>query len=281
MECLATVVSQKFILVAVDSRYHIQIDNLRIESSKAKKVFGINDQNLLSIVGNPYRATDVSKFVSRMKQLKENLSFEEINADIENIFNTANTDINSDFTDIIDALPQFYEQNGNIDPKKLFEYFKDDPAKLSLAKDTILTMKGGLDAIAQILLFSWDQDVRRTIISHHISMGHSMHSSVFFEDMLPNQIYVRCLKGSKVDQELEVKLSNEFSPFVKDGWLDTDQNLSAIIKKSKEVLEEAIKHMTPFEGVPNVIFYELSHQTDFKFKHPNIELKDINYNRVR
>jgi hypothetical protein len=282
MESIGYIINRNFILIAVDTNYETAFQGISLTMNRAKKVHKLNDHNAISTIGNPYKITDINKYVLKLNELGQTYNFEKIIEDLNDVFGSSRTDISKGLRELADLLPKFYNEDGYVKTKELFEFLKDKPEYISLLKDTISTVNNSHPGLTQIIVFSWDKENLRTRLGHFVSIGQNLKGSEL-TDMLPNVVYTRFSSATIKPEEttkIEQELSQHMITLVQGEW-DTDLKLTnRVIAKGKDVLIEGLKKINPYMTEPNVVFYELSQRTNFMFTEPSVDLKKIEYNRL-
>lgn len=281
MESIAYLINRHFTLVAVDTNFLIEISGREIQMTQVKKAYKLNDHNLISIIGNPYKITDILKYVLKLSELGHNGNFDEIIEDIKNVFNTSKYELSEVLRVLSDILPEFCDDSGVVQSEKLFEYLKDKPEYKAILQDTISSMSNSHPALTQVLVFGWDTSLKLNRLALFVLLGQNLIDNQSNE-MLPDTVYIRFLSAT-LDPTETIKLGNElvkkFTSIITPSW-DTDkEKVIEVIEKGKQVLSEGLKKITPYGIEPNIVFYELSERTNFNFEEPKDYLIKIQYNR--
>lgn len=282
MESIAYLINRHFTLVAVDTHYLTEFAGIKIQMNQAKKLYKLNDHNLISVIGNPYKITDIFKYVLKLNELGHNGNYDKIVEDLNDVFNTSKTEISKGLRELSDILPRFYNDSGYVKTEELFEYLKDKPEYIAILQDTLSSMNNSHPALTQVLVFGWDTSVKLTRLAHFVSLGQNLTGNQLNE-MLPDFVYTRFASATLDPAEttkLESELVQQLTPIVTPGWDIDKEKIAEVIEKGKQVLTEGLKKITPYQIEPNIVFYELSERTNFKFEEPKDDLKKIEYNRT-
>ncbi|WP_299365894.1 hypothetical protein [Winogradskyella sp.] len=283
MDSIAYMINRKFILVAVDTNYETQLGDISLKMNRAKKVYKLNNNNLIAVIGNPYKITDIYKYVLKLSELGHNESYEKIIEDLNNVFNSSKIKIVDGMKELTTLLPKFYNETGHIKTDELFEHLKEKPELISILKDTISSINNDMPALTQVMVFSWIPEKIKTSFAHLISLGQNLTGNELNE-INPEMIYTR-LSSSTVKPTETTKIENELnkkiSPLLYPNWYNDLEGVQNIINKGKEILADGLKRISPYSTEPNVVFYELSNMTNFIFVEPKLKLKKIEYNRSK
>lgn len=281
MESIAYLINRNFILIAVDTNYETEVNGIKIKLNRAKKAYKLNDNNLIAVIGNPYKITDIYKYILKLNELGQNESYNQIVEDIKDVFNSSKIDITEGLTELTKLLPMFYDNSGYVKTNELFEKLKEKPELISILKDAIPSINNSMPALTQILVFGWLPELGKTNMANFISLGQNLTGSDSIE-MNSDFVYIRLASSSvdsSVTSNIEQELVKELSPLLQSGWDKNNDITNSVIEKGKEILSEGLQQICPYTTEPNIIFYELSYRTDYRFIEPELELSKIEYNR--
>lgn len=282
MESIGYIVSKNFIFIAVDTNYETEFGGLSLTMNSAKKVYKLNDRNAICVIGNPYKVSDIHKYILKLNELGQNSDYDKILEDLNDVFNSSKTDISKGLRELSELLPKFYNETGYVKTEELFAYLKDKPEYISILQDTISSMNNSHPGLTQVLVFSWDKVFNKSRLAHFVSIGLNLTGNELNE-MQDGLVYMRLASATvdpKETTKLESELVQKFTPLLQAGWNEDIEQTIAIINKGKEVLSEGLNRITPYKNQPNIVFYELSSRTNFIFTEPDVELKKIVYNRT-
>ena len=280
MESIAYLVNREFVIVAVDTNYQLEAEKLTVTMTKAKKVYRLNDHTLISVIGNPYKVTDVMKYVLKLCELGHAGNFEDLLEDLQDVFNSATQSATSIMEELNDMIPKLVNEDGNVDTNELIEKFKDKPAHQAMIKDALVGMKTNFFAFAFLIVLGFDDDNRIVRMAPFASIGNNMFGE---EKELPEDaVYLKYNSATMHPLEtttMEQELAMELSPILVEGWNRDQLQMNAVKEKGRELLAQGLRRMTPYKTTPNIVYYELSADTGFVFQEPDVELHEIKYNR--
>lgn len=283
MESIGYIANRNFILIGVDTNYETEHGGFALTVDCAKKVYKLNDHNAICVIGNPYKVSDIHKYILKLNELGQNWTYEKIIEDLNDVFNSSKTDISKGFKELSELLPNFYSKTGFVKTEELFAYLKDKPEYISILQDTISSINNSHAGLSQVLIFSWDTTLQKSRLAQYVSIGLNLTGNELNE-MQPGLIYARFASATVDPREttkLESELVQQFTSLLQIGWDEDVEKIKIAIDKGKTILAEGLSRITPFKGKPNIVFYELSSQTNFIFSEPDIKLKEIVYNRTK
>lgn len=281
MEGIGYVVTNNFILIAVDTNLIATIgenhDKLKLQFNNIRKVYKISDTTAISIIGLPHKISDIYKYVLSIKNSDK--SFDAVDGDLKFIFNSNLESILAQISKVASVIKNFTDENDVLDKDKFFEYFADDHELLKIAKESLALIESNTELGTRIFLFSYENG--KNIFGNYISIANNLQGNKI-DDIPKDNIYL-VLASAKEKNETVLNLQNQslekLKPFMLENWENTRESEINLKNKAKEVLEEALIKLTPFDLTPNIVFYELSKETDYIFVEPNIKLIDINFDR--
>ncbi len=249
MESIAYIINRHFTLVAVDTNYMINSKDIKVLLTQVKKVYKLNDYNLVSVVGNPYKSTDIFKYLLKLNELGYDGDYENILEDINDVFNSSKTEITKGLRELSNIISRFDDGSDNIKIEELFEHFKDKPEYIAILEDAISSMDNNHSALANILVFGWDASIKKTRLANFTSIGHNLTGTQL--EMVPDFIYIRLASAnlhpnetSKIENELVQRLSSILTT----GWDVDKDKIEEVILKGKEIIIEGLKKITPYES---------------------------------
>jgi hypothetical protein len=281
MESIGYAVSNKFILIAVDTKLELNIrgnsgEKTIINIDNARKVYKISDTTAISITGLPHKISNIFKYILSIKNSDK--SYDSVVEDLESIFNMDGEKAKEQIEQVQSAIPRFVDSDGVIEQDKLFNHFKDDPDLLLLAKESISLMQSGGKLGTNIFLFSHENG--RNFFGKYISMAFNLIGSKQ-EVIAKDNIYF-CLDSAKIKPDdvriLEGECLKQIQPHIIADWEENKENEKVLKEKARELLIDALTQLSPFKLTPNIIVYELSDETDNIFSEPEMKLRDIEIN---
>jgi len=174
MESVAYLINRNFILVAVDTHYISELGGIKLKMDNAKKVYKLNDHNLISLIGNPFKVTDIFKYILKLNELGHNGTYDQIIEDLTNVFNSSKTEMTKGMRELADILPKFSDETGYLKTEELVAYLKGRPEYIAILNDTISSMNNSVPALTQVLVFGWDVLLRKTRLAHYVSLGQNL-----------------------------------------------------------------------------------------------------------
>jgi hypothetical protein len=176
----------------------------------------------------------------------------------------------------------------SADPERLKSeleaYFEKKPEAMNLAMDIIAPFRDPRPALTQVLLFGWDEKLERVRQIHLLAPGNNLISiGGGEEELLPGALYTRLVsfefKRDEETRRISQEVNDAISSLLTPEWDDDNQHIDLVIDQAIESLTAAYTSLTPYKAKqPDVVFYELSHRTNFKFQEPDIKLTGIQFN---
>lgn len=281
MESIAYLASSKFIIVAVDTIYETQFHNISIKLNDAQKAYKLSDSNLVSVIGNPYKITDIYTYLNKLTELGQNRSFEEVINDLNDVFNTSRQGFANQINDLRSMLPQFQNEKDEVDVEKMKVALTERPDLVSILEDALHSLNAEETSITQLFVFGWNDVDSLPKIANFISIGNRLEGATFTE-FLPGQVFVRFASATaqaettrKIEQEAVEQLNVLLFP----GWDAEENSINKIIMEGKQILARGLAKISPYNTAANVVFYELDEKSKFAFQEPKIKLRKIIYNR--
>ncbi len=281
MESLGYVVTNNFILIAVDKNLEITIgeadQQLRLTLTDAKKVYRISDETAISIIGIPHKITDIYKYILSIQNT--NKTYDAVEGDLQFIFNSNHEKLIENIRTLSALIPRFNDGNGVLKQEDLFKHLENEPELLQIAKESI-TLQNSQTQVTTISLFGRENG--KNVFGIYMALGFSIigrkqpsipHDNVFFG-----------LQNIKTSQEkikeLEDNCKLKVSPFIIEGW-ETDKQLEEnLYNECKAQLKSAVASLTPYKTTPQIIFYELNSNTNFIFEEPPDKLREVKFTRA-
>jgi len=281
MESLGYIVTNKFIILAVDSKlefaYGENDETTKIHFENVRKVHKISNTTTISILGSPFKITDLYKYILGLKNSDK--SFDTIIEDLESIFNYNLKDFVEKVEQVKKVIPKYQDENGVLDQEKLLKHFEKNDALLLIAKDLIELINSSTFTGAQIFLFTNENG--QNYFGKYISFGANISGKK--SPLLKNNNFYFGLESSIIDPKVIEKLKeekiSELKSEIDEDWELSDELIMKFKIKVKQILKEALTKLSPFNSRPNIIFYELSDETKNIFIEPDLKLNNINFNR--
>lgn len=280
MDGLGYIISNKFIVIAADTNLILTVDDGPFETAVAEKVHRINDDVFISIIGDPYKISDVQLFTDILNELRPGESYDEIAENIKSTFKLTNSEFDPNTVESLKkrVLSIYKEGDSEAEVKaKLLALLEDDPDTQAFTQDALSLNETGLRSPTTILLFGIDRPSLSTRASKSLLIGHYLKGS----EMLPinkDSVILEVLNStqrSNYNQQLSIDLLKELQPFIVAGWEDSNELTALLMEAGKKLLKKGIGTLNPFTTIPNIVFYELSADTDYQFKEPDLQLKRI------
>jgi hypothetical protein len=272
MDSLAYMVHRNFVLVAVDTHFDYEIDGKKLHSSNAKKVYKLNDHHLISVIGDPQKISHIYRYVLSLKQ--HNKSFHSIIEDLNDAFNDYDVNVKEALAEFLRIIPRFYDQQGHFRMEELTEYLKPRPEMISLLSDIILSA-GSDKPLTTICLFAWEKDRMLLALLH--SMGNFFINTA--DSNLPKDTIEISFESLSLtrnqSQQIIAEAKEELNLLLLPGWENNHETVNKVLDHGKETLAHGLKKINQNSTEPNVIFYELSPRTSYKFIEPDIKLENV------
>lgn len=278
MESLAYLINRHFTIIAVDTHYQMPLGDSVFKIPNAKKVYKLNDTNLIAVIGNPVKTTNVNKYILKLNEYGHNQTFDEIVADVNDVFNTTKTNLIDNLKHIVDVLPQYYNEAGEVKLTDLANSFKEKPELISVLNDALLALNDSSTALTQVMVFGWDLEDLKCKVAHLVSMGDNLFgndNNLLAEDFIYIKFATSDLEISKKTKDIEAEAIQKFNNFLIPGWDNDNDKVQEIIELGKTILQDGIRQICPYKEEPNIIFYELSPNTNSHFIEPDIHLTKI------
>jgi hypothetical protein len=279
MESLGYILSNKFIVVAADTNFVFTASQLTFNANNIKKAYRLNDQLLISVIGEFHKITDIYTYILKLNELGHNKSFDETVENLGSAFGLSpNIDIDG-IKSLVELTPEFMDANGVVNTTAFLEHLASNPDLQALLKDTFDLHLSGLNVPTSVLLFGFDNESIR--MGKYLVVGNHL-KSLEIQPIPKDNIFIgfssSTIKSEETDK-LEEELIKELQPLMINEWENSPEITKDLINAGKKKLEKGLKTLTPFKKEPNIVFYELSADTKFKFQEPSIDLKKINFKR--
>lgn len=281
MESIAYLINRKFVLIAFDTNYIADFGGSTVDLKLIKKAYKLNDHNLISVIGNPYKTSDIFNYVLKLNELGHNGSFEKIIEDLDDVFNSAKTEVVDDLEELTKLLPHFYDDSGNVNITDLFEQIKKKPQLVSLLQETISSSNQKHPAMTQVFVFGWDKELEIVKMNQIISVGQKL-TYIPIQEYQKDFVYIRFASSTLNPNDtvnIEHELVQKLTPYLTEGWDSDFEQTDTLINVAKEVLVEGLKKICPYEREPNIVFYELSSRTNYVFEEPEQDLTKLEFLR--
>jgi hypothetical protein len=284
MESAAYLINRHFVLIAVDTNYQYKLGDTVLKIPNAKKVYKLNDTNLVSVIGNPFKTTNIYKYLLKLNEYGHNKSFEEIVEDLNDVFNATGTDLIDNLKSLASILPNFYNETGHLKIDEIANSLKDRPELLSVLSDGINILNDSTNALTQVVVFGWNRKSSKMDAAHLVALGNHLHGNQAFqlaEGFIHIKFSASSMDISKKTHQLEAEAIQKFKRFITPGWDLEPTAIEQVLELGKDILTDGLKQISPYEGDPNVIFYELSERTNNIFIEPDLHLTKIEFNNKR
>ncbi len=276
MDAIGFIISRHFIVFAITSTYIHRInDGPQIVVMNAKKAHKIAPNLLLSIIGNPYKATHLKKYILKIAELGDTKTFDSVIADLLDVFNTADLQLSEMVKRIGTLLLKYKRDDGYVDTRLVEQELTTDE-EITLLRDMASSEINSHTPFSIITLMGYEKD-KGVEMANLISIGSQIHDTK--HDNLPeNQFFFQVANTTTdTNEELKQELVSKFSPYLIDGWYKDEETIAKILDLARTTLTEGIHRITPGDA-PNVVFYELSFRTGYEFKEPDIPLGNVDFN---
>jgi len=283
MDSFAYTAHSKFIVGAIDTNYETIFRGIAFQHTSTRKVCKLNDSCMIVGIGNEFKIWDVYKFLKKSSTLGHLTSYDETMDAIRDVFNSSKEDFDKIFQESRDMLDEAQRKRGGeeIPAEELRRIFADKPSHLAVLEDTLTGMYYQQTTLTQFHLLGWDEKLNRTRATALIILGHKVHASEM--PLESGLIYFQSASATmdinfvkSLDQLAALKLS----PISSTNTMHSPDDVGELIDSTKEILTETITGLSPYTRAPSVVFYELSARTDFKFREPEVDLKDVIFNRT-
>lgn len=281
MESIGYFVTNKFILIAVDKNLEVTIgeqdEQLKLEINNAKKVYKISDETAISIIGLPHKITDIYKFILSIQN--SNNTYDNVEEDLKSIFNSSLQKVVENIQNISSLIPRFSEENGALKQDELFKHLENDPDLLQITKEAISLLQSKSQLPTRVSIFGRENG--QNVFGVYMSIGINLIGNK--QATIPKDHIFIGIQSIKTTQEqskeIEDILLSRIKPFLVNGWEESKELESKLYNACKEQLKFGLTEVTPFKKKPEIIFYELNEQSNFKFKEPDEKLIEVNFNR--
>jgi hypothetical protein len=275
MESIAYLANRNFLLVAVDLHYEFQTEENTIVIPNARKVYTLNSgRNGISVIGNPIKITNIIRYLLKLHELGYNKTFEEILEEINDVFNSSSIDL----MDTLKSMQKFVDGKKEVSIDSLYKEFGSNPDALTILTDVLKAGQDTSIGLTHVVVFGWDEKANSVRVSHNVSIGNNLFGN---EELLMdnNYLYIKFASASIGKGEdisvLEKESIKNFQPFVIGEWDDDKDTVAAVIDIGKTVLSEGLKKISPYAEEPNIVFYEMSFRTNYRFEEPTISLCNV------
>lgn len=281
MESLGYAITNKFILIAVDKNLEITIgekgEQLKLEINNAKKVYIISDETAISIIGLPHKITDIYKFILSIQNSDK--TFNSVEEDLHSIFNSNIQSLIANIQKVASLIPKFNDEKGVLKQDELFKHLENEPDLLQIAKESISLLQSETQLPTKVSIFGRENEAN--VFGIYISLGFNLVGSK--QSTIPNDNIFVGLQSIRASQEQSTEFEEKFikniKPFLVNGWEGNKKLENELYTACKEQLRLGLTELSPFKMKPEIIFYELNEESNFKFREPNDKLVEVNFNR--
>lgn len=281
MESLGYIVTNKFILVGVNTNLNISVgegqEQLAISLNNARKVYRVSDKTIIIIVGLAHKITDLFSYILGIKD--SNKTFDSIIEDLESIYNSNTSKLIANMQMVAEVIPKYMNSDKVLDTTKFLEHFENNDDLYSIAKESLELLKSGTKSGTQIYLFTQEENIN--YLGKYLSLATNF--SGLKSPQLPKDNFYLGLASSAIEMKQIEKLQAEKIIELKENltsdWELSEEKILKLKLDSMEILSSALKEINPFPEEANIVFYELSNETDEIFKEPEINLIDVNFKR--
>jgi hypothetical protein len=248
MESCAYFATRKFFILAVDGNFETSIDNHEIKIHNAQKVCILNSQSLVTVIGNPYKISDIYKYLLELNKLGYNRNYEEIIKDINEVFNSSNKGIEESLNRLSKLASALQNEDGEVDIQKLIKELESEPELIPILKDSLSRTDIHGPGLAQILIANWDNSLeRKATIGYYASIGHNL-IGINLDQLYKDSFYFKFHSSSIKADELVLREKDYHNEIISEMGADWENDLNKvkrIMAKGKEQLAKAISDISP------------------------------------
>ncbi|MES2277124.1 MAG: hypothetical protein V4592_13930 [Bacteroidota bacterium] len=280
MEALGYVVSNKFILIAVNTKLTIKwgtgpADTFSLPN--ARKVHTIGKHLAISVIGIPHKISDIYKYILKINNQQS--TYDSIVEDLESIFNTDREKLVAKVGQVRDLVSRHTDASGVLDEAAVGAALAGNPELATIMTEAKSLIGAGANGVTKIFLFGREND--QNVYGEYIVLGFNMTG---YKETAPQADYVfynivSSIADPTLMEELISRQRDELLPLLTPGW-ETDSELENIVfAKCRQLLSDALTELSNSTESPNVEFYTLNNETNFEFAEPAIHLTNIEFNR--
>jgi hypothetical protein len=276
MEILGYIVGRNLALIAVNVKHIATIGSDKFVIANAKKAYLIRDNILLTMRGNPYKTTYIKKYLLKLSELNSITSFDSIREDLDDVFNTAQSTMSASIENIKKVIEELKRDDGHVDTRVVEKYLGSQE-EIELLRDITSSTSNNHNSFTIVSLFGHEEP-EGIKVAHLVAIG-SQISDVHKTDLPKDQVFLQFLNDTTTDNTpLQNELVKQLTPFLPTGWYEDQIQVNALLEQAKNILTTGINRLSLPNEQPNIVFYELSERTGFKFTEPEIKLVDVEYN---
>jgi hypothetical protein len=280
MESLGYILTNQFIIIAVDTNFIISINELRYDADNVKKVHRLNDRLMISVTGEYGRMADIYAYILKLNELGHNKTFNDAVENLESVFRLSSTVDVEGMKALVQLTTRFTSPDGIVDSGAFLDHLSSSPDLQAILMDAFTLVQSGIKMPTTIHLFGLDMELARVRMGQYLVVGNhfkSMEMSPLFKDGITIGFSSSTRKSEEIRATEEWVLDN-LKPLLYAGWETSAASTDKLIEASKRQLAHGLKAITPFHKMPNVVYYELSHRTGFTFEEPRTHLKMMDFN---
>lgn len=265
-------------IVGVEKKLELSMGRMTVEIPNAKKVNLVSENTIISVLGYPHRVTDLYKYLLNLKGTDN--SYDEIIEDLKSIFENDQSVMAENAKEVKKYIKKFTAANGELDIENLLKAVEFDPDSKSLIEEILVMAKGNLHSPVSLFIFSRESGCNR--------YGRSLFLGNTFKDHSVDRInddYIVLGFGSvkksleEVDQ-IEKDLLDDLKEKMTHGWEEEPSATELLIENSLDSITKGLEELSIYDDPSDIIFYELSERTNYKWKEPAIKLTPIQFNRA-
>lgn len=278
MEAFGFVCTVDWALVAVVKGLELTVKGTSVFIKNAKKVFVYDSNTLIAYKGGLRTQSNLRKYLDKLSSLGNTITHDAIVEDLKTVFGfNGNIDIQrfKDMTltleKIKNKLSQAANPDGTIDMQEVGNIISSTCAndeELSVIVNGFNSVGGIQDLYSNLLILSSDN---QKVEADKIFLGgFSIDSRAL--PIIPGQIWSEVISDG--DTPLFTKeLSSSISTI---QYPNGEYDEAFLIRECKQKLNEVMLKASPTGNRSEIIFYEISKDTEFLVSEPNEHLAPIN-----
>ncbi len=279
MDGLAFIYTNKFIIASFDSNIGVPRDNGSIRIGHIRKIHAINNNTMISVVGNLKKATKIYQYVLALSKLDNNITPEQILTDVRELFPKTIEDVQNIVRVLGEVADRIKERHiSDTDQAILFQQLLNNSDIQEIHNEN--EDNNGQNIVNYFTILNYDA---ATGFSCRISLmaGNIVLDTNVKEKNDHSNPFCLIILSSVTDDDFLMIIRKKYveilRPIFEPGWEEKPLNQDKV-DKCKFILEDIVKEISPFRERAEVFHYEIGEHTDYKILVSDISLADFNLN---
>lgn len=283
MESLGYILTNQFIVIAVDTNFAMSVDDMWFDSDRIKKVHKLNDRLMISATGELNKIADIYTYIFKLNELGHNKTFDDTVENLASAFQLSSTVDVAGMKSLVGLTSRFITPEGTVDTEAFLNHLSSNPDLQAILKDAFSLASSGIKMPTTITLFEFGEHPGQVRMGKCLVIGNHLKSAEM--PAIPkDHAFIGFSSSTRKAAEInliEKSLLAEISTYLTPGWETSKQHTAALVQLSKQLLAKGLRAITPFCGMPNIVYYELSSQTGYIFKEPDTPLHICDFSTFR